>query len=93
MSINNFIHPEYHEMHKKSIEKVFQTGQSEKIVIQATGAYGNYVWYESRLVPIKKDDQIISIMFIATEITEIKKAEQLIENEIIKLKELEIIKT
>jgi len=85
MSINNFIHPEYHEMHKKSIEKVFQTGQSEKIVIQATGAYGNYVWYESRLVPIKKDDQIISIMFIATEITEIKKAEQ-------KLKELDNMK-
>lgn len=76
ISIYNFIHPKYHEMHKKSIEKVFQTGESEKIVIQATGAYGNYVWYESRLVPIKKDDYIISIMLIATEITEIKKAEQ-----------------
>ena len=78
----------YHDIQKKSILKCIQTGQMEKIVVQAAGSYDNLTWFEIRLIPIMKEDQIFSIMFIATDITERKRAEEELEESEEKLKKL-----
>ena len=73
--IYDFIPYEYHNIHQKNIEKVFRTGKIEKIVVKAKVSRDTDGWYENNLIPIKKEGKIISLMFVAKEITEIKAAE------------------
>jgi len=74
--IYDFITPESRPIHKLAIRKVFQTGEPEEIVVQAKGPGGQASWYEDRLIPIEKDGEIDSIMFIAKEITDMKVAQE-----------------
>jgi PAS domain S-box-containing protein len=74
-SVYDFIDPEHHNVVKKTIEKVFQTGEGRGYEISGVGPKGGVSWYETHVGSIKRDGQIVSVTLITTDITEHKKAE------------------
>ena len=75
-SIYDFVVPQSRAIHKLAIRKVFQTGRPEEITVQALGPKGQQSWYDDRLIPLEKDGEIDSIMFISKEITDMKIAQE-----------------
>jgi PAS domain S-box-containing protein len=74
-SVYDFIDPEHHNVVKKTIEKVFQTGERRGYEISGVGPKGGVSWYETHVGSIKRDGQVVSVALITTDITEHKKAE------------------
>jgi PAS domain S-box-containing protein len=72
----NYIDPSYHETVKNSIEKVFQTGESEYYEISARGPNDTKSWYSTRLGAIKQNKKVVSVMLITRDISERKRIEQ-----------------
>jgi len=74
--VYDYIAPAYFDMMRKSIEGIFRTGQLDKFLVLGVGPQGNNTaWYETRAVPIEKDNKVIAVTLICTEITERKQAE------------------
>jgi len=83
----NYVEPAHHEIMRKSLEKVFQTGMPEKYAVLGMGPKGpNTVWYETRVSPNKRDDRVISVTLISSDITERKKAEKALRGTMEELK-------
>ena len=72
----DYISPEYHEITKKFIEQVFQTGVSGDYELIGAGPDGTSSWYWSRIGPVKHDGQVVAASIITRDITERKKAEK-----------------
>jgi PAS domain S-box-containing protein len=75
-SIYDFIGPEHHNVVKKTIEQVFQTGEGRSYEISGVGPKGIVAWYATQVGPIKQDGQIVSATLITTDITERKNMEE-----------------
>jgi PAS domain S-box-containing protein len=89
-SIYDFIQPEYHDVARGTIDRVFQTGEADSYEIVGSGPDGSISWYETKVGSIKHDGQVISVIQITSDITERKRA----ENEINQLYEqLKILNT
>ncbi len=59
-----------------SLQRVFQTGKPDTYEILGVGPHGlNTAWYETRVVPNKRDGEVIAATLISTDITERKRAE------------------
>ncbi len=78
-SLYDYIAPEYVETVRRSVEGVFRTGKSNYYEISARGPYDEYSWYSTRLGPIKRDDEVVSVILITRDITERKRAEELLQ--------------
>ncbi len=78
---------DYHLPHEKArveaiYRRVFASGAPEVIQIEALGADGTHAWYESRLVPMKQDGQVVEVLVQGTDITErVRSQEALRRNE------------
>jgi PAS domain S-box-containing protein len=66
---------EHHEIMRKSIEQVFQTGQGNDYELLGPGPNGTTSWYWSRIGPIKHNGQVVAASIITRDITERKRAE------------------
>jgi len=75
-SIYNYIHPQYHQMVKKTIKHVLQTGGPGSWEIEGAGPDERISWYETQVGPIKHDGQVVAATLITTDITERKRAEE-----------------
>ena len=71
----DYMPPEQAGEYRPAIERVFQTSTSEIVELVGTGPDGALSWYESRLVPVKRGDQVVGVMVIAADITERKRVE------------------
>lgn len=82
-SIYDYSFHEHSEIMKKTIEKVFVTGKPDRYEIKGDGPKGpNTSWYETRVIPLKRDNKIIAVTLISIDITESKRAaEKILENE------------
>jgi PAS domain S-box-containing protein len=77
-SVYDFIDPEHHNVVKKTIEQVFQTGEGGRYGISGVGPKGSVAWYETHAGPIKHDGQTVAVTLITTDLTERKKTEELL---------------
>ncbi|TFG20633.1 MAG: PAS domain S-box protein [Promethearchaeota archaeon] len=68
--------PENQDMYKFSFKKVFNTGTPLTIDIPGF----TEAWYTTRFIPIKRGEDIDSVMLIVTNITDIKEAEKKIRD-------------
>jgi PAS domain S-box-containing protein len=66
---------------KKLLRRVFRTGKPETVVALVYGLKNTKRWLEIRIAPIKEDGRIDSAMFITTDITALKTAEEKIQKE------------
>jgi PAS domain S-box-containing protein len=76
-SVYDNVAPEHCDTIRKSLERVFQTGKPDTYEILGVGPHGlNTAWYETRVVPNKRDGEVIAATLISTDITERKRAEE-----------------
>jgi PAS domain S-box-containing protein len=73
--VYEYVNPEHRVILKDSIERVFQQGKPLEYEALGPDASGNYsAWYRTRMIPIKHDNQVTSVLQISTDITEQRKA-------------------
>jgi PAS domain S-box-containing protein len=78
-SVYDNVAPEHYETIRKSLERVFQTGNPDTYEILGVGPHGlNTAWYETRVVPNKRDGEVTAATLISTDITERKRGEETI---------------
>jgi len=72
-----YVAPEQSDVLRKSLERVFQTGNPEGYQILGTGPRGpNTAWYETRVIPMRHDGEIIAVTLISRDITESRSVEE-----------------
>ena len=80
-NIYDYISTEHLVKIKKSLEQVFQTGKPDTYEVLGRGAAGpNTAWYETRVVPVKHNEQLSAAILISRDITERKRIEQMKNN-------------
>jgi len=72
----DFISAEHHEIMRKYVEQVFQTGVGENYEIRGIGPHDTTSWYWSCIGPIKDQGHIVAASIITRDITERKKVEE-----------------
>jgi PAS domain S-box-containing protein len=75
-SVYDFIDPRHHDVVRKTIRQVFETGEGSSYEIRGTGAGDHASWYATQVGPIKRDGQTVSVTLITLDITERKKVEE-----------------
>jgi two-component system sensor histidine kinase/response regulator len=73
--IYNHIPKRYHVQVRDTIERVFTTGETGAYEIEATGPNGTWAFYSTVVAPVKTGEKVTSVILIANDITERKKAE------------------
>jgi len=76
--VYDYVSPEHHDTMRKNLERIFQTGQSASQEISGVGPHGSLSWYQAQLGPIKQDGRIVAASIITRDITECKRAEEVI---------------
>jgi len=75
-SIYDYIQPEYHNVVKATIKRVFGTGEPGSYLIRGVGSDAGSPWYETQVGPIKSDERVVAVTLITLDITERKRAEE-----------------
>jgi|GEM_PF-2457822 len=75
-SILEYILPEFHESFKESIEKTFNAGETKPIESLVNLPNGQVRLFETRFGPITRNNEIVSVVIIAIDITERKQDEE-----------------
>ncbi|MFH1539473.1 MAG: PAS domain S-box protein [bacterium] len=72
----DFIEPEFHDVVRETLNRVFQTGEIDGYEIRGTGPDGQISWYQSMIGPIRREGRIDAATIIVTDITEHKHSEK-----------------
>jgi len=75
-SIYDYIQPEYHNVVKATIKRVFGTGEPGSYLIRGAGSDAGSSWYETQVGPIKSDERVVAVTLITLDVTERKRAEE-----------------
>ncbi|MDR7078558.1 PAS domain S-box-containing protein [Neobacillus niacini] len=75
----SFIHPNDVELFKDTLDRMFKTKESKSIEFRLGHKNGDWIEFESRCVPVKgENDDIEHIVIISRDISERKKAEEIL---------------
>ncbi|MGD2279007.1 MAG: PAS domain S-box protein [Candidatus Omnitrophota bacterium] len=74
-----YVHPEFRNLVRKTIESVFQTGEPASYETKGAGPRGSASWYEAHVGPIKQGDRIVAVTVLLNDITVRKNAEKAIK--------------
>jgi len=74
-SIYDLIPLEYHDAAKTTIKNVFETGESYSFESIGLATSENAVWYKNIVSAIRKNDKVIGLAILATDISEQKQTE------------------
>ncbi len=75
-SAYDFVAPDYREIVRECIERVFATGQAGFYESVAAGPNGSLSSYETYASPVKVGDQVVAVTLIASDITRRRQAEE-----------------
>jgi len=73
--IYKYMPKEQHNLVRASLDKVFKTGQDGSYEVSSSIPKIGPVWFNTKLVPVKINDEVPEVIQIASDITERKKAE------------------
>lgn len=73
--VYDYISPGHHDRLRKSLQRVFQTGEPDSYEVAGAGPFGRPSWYASRVGPVRRDGKVVAATVIATDITQQKQAE------------------
>jgi PAS domain S-box-containing protein len=75
LKVFDYVNSEHELVLKESIELVFQQGKPLEYEALGPDASGNYsAWYRTRMIPIKNEHQVTSVMIISTDVTKHRQA-------------------
>jgi PAS domain S-box-containing protein len=75
-TLYDYMPPDQGNAYRPAIERVFRTGVAETVELVGAGPDGVLAWYESRLVPVKRGEDVVGVMVIATDISQRKQVEE-----------------
>jgi PAS domain S-box-containing protein len=75
-STYEFLKPDYWEIAKGCIERVFDTGQTAFYEAASADLNGNSSWYETHVGPVKVGDHVVAVTLVANDITRRRQAEE-----------------
>ncbi len=75
-SIYEFIPPKHHDLVRRKVRHVWNTGEPTRYESEGLGPDGLISMYDCRVEPIKSDNVVTSVNLISTDITERKRAEE-----------------
>jgi PAS domain S-box-containing protein len=78
--VYDFAPSEYHGVMKETIEEAFLTGKPGNYEINGSGPEGRLSWYMTQVGPVKFNDQIVAAALITIDITERKRAEEMLRD-------------
>jgi len=70
---------EYHDIMRKTVERVFETGGTSGYEIKGEGPNGNTSWYMTQAGPIIHEGKVVAVTLITTDITDKKHMEERIK--------------
>jgi PAS domain S-box-containing protein len=74
-----FIHPDDAQLFQQTIDRMFESKESKSIEFRLSHKFGQWIEFESRCVPVKgENDEIEHIVIISRDISERKKAEEIL---------------
>ncbi|MHA1728581.1 MAG: PAS domain S-box protein [Promethearchaeota archaeon] len=68
-TLYDFLPEEFHEIHREKLIKAFQTGQVTNLEVTRRGPDNTLSWYSSRIVPIKRNGNVVSVIMTTTDVT------------------------
>ncbi len=71
-----YIGKDQHELMADTLRKVFETGQTESYEMRSEIAGVGSRWFSAKMVPVKHEGNVVSVVTIATDITERKRVEE-----------------
>lgn len=77
-SVYDHLPPEAQQLTEKVLASIFQTGTSQKYETCINREGNHDIWYENDVAPVYQDGNIVSAIFIATDITRRKQANELL---------------
>jgi PAS domain S-box-containing protein len=84
----DFVHPEYHDVVRKNLQHVFQTGETRSFESVGAGPNGQNAWYETYLGSVKRGEEVVAATMTALDITERKRAEKALRESELKFRSL-----
>jgi len=81
----NFVPKEQHNIMRMHLAKVFKTGEPDSYEISSDIPKAGIFWFSTKLIPIKSNEKVKKVIMISTEITERKKAEEVVKGYATKL--------
>ncbi|WP_316568223.1 ATP-binding protein [Neobacillus sp. YIM B06451] len=78
MGIVSTIHPDDFDSSRKAVEEVFQKKETLSVELRLRHKDGRWIDFESRLMPVKENDSIEHIVIVSRDISERKKAEEIL---------------
>ncbi|MCW3985143.1 MAG: PAS domain S-box protein, partial [Candidatus Bathyarchaeota archaeon] len=71
----DYVPKEQHDVMRESLRKVFKTGKPDSFEVSSNIPKIGTIWFSAKVVPIKHDKEVPSVVIITTDITERKKAQ------------------
>jgi PAS domain S-box-containing protein len=75
-TVFDYVPPDVKDQVQQALEKVFLEGKPQAYEARAVGPNGSMAWYSTRVGPVVIGSEVVGATFIATDITERRKAEQ-----------------
>ena len=75
-SLYDYISPESREVYIPTLERIFEIGEPDSVETIGLGPEGRTSHYQTRFAPIKRDGRVDTVLVIATDITERRRAEE-----------------
>ncbi|MBE3136899.1 MAG: PAS domain S-box protein [Thermoplasmata archaeon] len=87
-TIYEYVPKDHYDIISNSLTKVFKTGEQNNFEVFSNIPKIGIIWFSTKVVPIKRDGAITDVILISTDITEQKRAEEIIVRSEKKFREL-----
>lgn len=71
----DFVLPDSREAHDAALHAAFETGETQEFEVKLDIPSGP-AWYRTEVHPLRQDDHVVAVVLMATNITEIKAAQE-----------------
>ena len=78
-NVYEFVPPQDHDTMRQALERAFQTGEPDAFETAGGGPQRTISHYATRLAPVKHDGEVASVNLIATDVTELRRAEEALQ--------------
>lgn len=76
MPADDFLFPDSGQTHHAALESVLATGQEHDYEVQVEAPDGTAIWYRSRMLPYRQSGEVVGVLILGTNITELKLAQE-----------------
>lgn len=76
----SFIQPGSKEVSERALDAAYERGETSDYEVAIPSPSGPEIWYRSRLFPIRRDGRTVAVVIMASNVTELKRAQAELED-------------